>query len=299
MKKISILLFGLILHFSCFAQSFPTSNAIWNEFYHDSRITPTNQYITYGLFGDTIINNILYNKLYTLSDTVASFESLLEYAGGFRQDEGKVFFMPGNCWNYYLVHNQILQPDIEILLYDFSANVGDTVWFYEHGGEYCIIKNIEINNSVRAYTIETHYGGGIWHEGMGNNRGLFGHLCGLPLSGVNWSTVCFKHNDTIKYLNKNYCNQCFCIGNSSINEIVNFDIINIYPNPAKDILTIEMTENIVLKSISIHTIDGKLIVKNKYSFEDNQINIEKLQTGTYIITIETNKSNLNKLIIKN
>jgi len=42
---------------------FPTNNAIWNIYIEGDR------YI-YGLKGDTIINDTLYNKLYLLNDTI-------------------------------------------------------------------------------------------------------------------------------------------------------------------------------------------------------------------------------------
>ena len=77
------------------------------------------------------------------------------------------------------------------------------------------------------------------------------------------------------------------------------DIITIFPNPTKDILNIEIRENIKIQSIVIYCMDGKLIENNMYSFQSGQLNVSRLQTGTYVINIETEKGNFNQIIIKN
>jgi len=75
--------------------------------------------------------------------------------------------------------------------------------------------------------------------------------------------------------------------------------ISIYPNPIKDILNLDIPENITVKSISIYSIDGKLIEKDKYFFNLGQLSIGNLEKGSYTINIKTDKGNFNKLIIKN
>ena len=77
------------------------------------------------------------------------------------------------------------------------------------------------------------------------------------------------------------------------------DNISIFPNPAKDIINIETTENIAIKTINIYSIDGKLIEANKYSFNGGKLNISRLTTGSYILNLETDKGKFSKTIIKN
>ena len=69
MKKLYLILVMCIAT-SAFAQnSFPTSNAIWNEsiFVNDRQSEEL-----FGLLGDTIINEKLYSKLYEFTDTILS-----------------------------------------------------------------------------------------------------------------------------------------------------------------------------------------------------------------------------------
>ena len=113
MKKYVLILLILISVKAFSSSTFPDSNAIWNVNIEGSG--PIKE-VLYGLKGDTLINDTIYNKLYTLSDTTLSNENMKDYIGGFRQEGQKVWFKPA-YWT---------EPNI--LLYDFSASVGDTVW---------------------------------------------------------------------------------------------------------------------------------------------------------------------------
>jgi len=86
-----------------------------------------------------------------------------------------------------------------------------------------------------------------------------------------------------------------------INCIIENDIPNlkIYPNPTKDILNMEIQNNEEIKSITIYSMEGKLIEKDMYIFQSGQLNINKLAIGSYILNIETDNNSFSKLIIKN
>ena len=302
MKKI-LFLTGILVGFFAGANaqnSFPTSNAIWNE-------SESGLYNTYhGLFGDTIIDGNVYHRLYILSDTLLIAENLQEYLGGLRNEGEKVFFKPAR-WE---------EPD-DILLYDFGASVGDTIWhnaiiwspfwleyvFPNEFGSYSVILSITIENNRKRYGVycsaywEPYY---EWYEGIGSDRGVLRSvMTNYPVNEIGWGTLnCFKHNDTVKYLNNPKCNKCFC-KKVNITESSYSDFISIFPNPTNDILNIKIRDNINIKSISIYSIEGKQIEKNKYFFKSGQLNISKLTTGTYIINFETDKGNFNQIIIKN
>ena len=220
MKKI-IYLFGFLtcLTASSFAQNnFPMSNAIWNVKYHDG------EYL-YGLIGETTFNDKIYSNLYLISDTILSEENIVSYIGSFRNEGQKVFFRPA-YWMY---------PDI--LLYDFSVNLGDTVWhnaavYYSHNGEYdvmsastyTIIQSIDIVNGIKVINnnFVPH-----WVENIGNYHGFFGHIIAIPLNGNIPHLNCFKHNGIVIYPNRihpdNPCNTCPCDGSVGIE---NCDIKN-------------------------------------------------------------------------
>jgi len=74
---------------------------------------------------------------------------------------------------------------------------------------------------------------------------------------------------------------------------------NIYPNPAKNVVNITSTENMLVNQITVYDITSKLL--NTQSFNNEaviQLNIENLTNGTYILHIETNEGMAVKKLVK-
>ncbi len=84
--------------------------------------------------------------------------------------------------------------------------------------------------------------------------------------------------------------------NLSINELELQQIINIYPNPVKDVLFIENYENIGIQKITIYDILGKVVLIEKNSF--NQVDLSVLKNGVLFVNIKTENGILTKKIIK-
>jgi len=203
MKKLYLILAMCVATSALAQNSFPASNAIWNMHIQIRYVygfdMPGNCNLLYRLDGDTIMNEIMYNKLYISN----------KFSGVIREDNQKVWFKMGTD---------------EYLLYDFGASVGDTVWhnlvfdnseIYElpyPGFGYSIIQNITISNGIKHLYTRTNLGDyNVWIEGMGSDNGLFGHLpmhrCLCEEYWV-YSLGCFKYNDEIKYISCE-CNSCF------------------------------------------------------------------------------------------
>jgi len=73
--------------------------------------------------------------------------------------------------------------------------------------------------------------------------------------------------------------------------------VHIYPNPAKNIMTI--TSKIALKAFSIYDAAGRLI-KSQSSLKGfkQEVDLSSMQTGNYVIRIETQKEKVIKKMIK-
>lgn len=80
------------------------------------------------------------------------------------------------------------------------------------------------------------------------------------------------------------------LGTNEINEESSFAI---YPNPTTDILNIRSDDKI--KGVTVFDLSGK---KLKVNFADNAINVKHLQSGTYLITVETANGSSSKKFIK-
>lgn len=216
---------------------FPDSNAIWNHYFEigeSKSYTNTSMYYSYGLMGDTTINAISYSKLYEFSDTV--FNSYAEYLGGLREDTlRKVYYTGKDFWGGDFAD--------EILLYDFSKNIGDTI---EYGiwGETIIqdIDSVLIGNNYRKRYYVDSYGYDFFIEGIGSIHGLLSPITEIPTKTYTfWELVCYKQNDTVLFINSNY-NRCFPIlDNIELMDKTITENIKIYPNPVIDISVIELS----------------------------------------------------------
>ncbi|KMQ64997.1 zinc metalloprotease [Chryseobacterium angstadtii] len=73
--------------------------------------------------------------------------------------------------------------------------------------------------------------------------------------------------------------------------------ISIYPNPAKNMMVISSKE--ALKSYKIYDESGRLVLSaSSLKGNKQEVNISSIQTGNYIVTVETDKQTVNKKLIK-
>ena len=73
--------------------------------------------------------------------------------------------------------------------------------------------------------------------------------------------------------------------------------IRMYPNPVNsDIVTIEITADLVNAQYSLSDQTGKLLLTGQLTQQSNSINIEQLTAGLYTISIRSNETNYFKLI---
>ncbi|MBB6330438.1 hypothetical protein HNP24_001388 [Chryseobacterium sediminis] len=73
--------------------------------------------------------------------------------------------------------------------------------------------------------------------------------------------------------------------------------IDIYPNPAKNMITISSKER--LKGYKIYDEAGRLLASDSsLKGYKQEINLSSIQTGNYVITVETEKQTVNKKLIK-
>ena len=77
--------------------------------------------------------------------------------------------------------------------------------------------------------------------------------------------------------------------------------IQLFYNPTQDFIIIENDEQLKIKSATIFSLDGKLIkeicIDNNKSSQ--KINLSKVAKGVYIIKLNVENKEVNKLIIKN
>lgn len=108
---------------------------------------------------------------------------------------------------------------------------------------------------------------------------------------------------TVRFISDNIINESgwkanFSCASLGIEEVVGKDnSVNIFPNPAKNIVTIFSNEGI--KSYKIYDESGRL-VSSLSSLKENKVelNISLFETGNYLLSVETEKHVVTKKLIK-
>lgn len=298
MKKLNFLLLGILTTLFTYSQEycpFADSNAIWNEFSIHIEYTGHVAYKTrYGTIGDTIINNKKYSKIYSLfNDTCLNISSGV-YFGAIREENKKVYTIT----TYH--------GEQEILLYDFSKEIGDTIFSNSPEGYMAypvIISSIDTielydGSKRKRYWLEGGYYSLLsecWIEGLGSIHGLFAPVNSIVLNYYEPNLSCFKQNGSTIYLNNFSCDKCFCFLGTSIKKI-NENQIRIYPNPFTDKINIESKNE--YSEIRIYNSNGKIIRSFSKISYPIRIDLGDIPIGLYFVQMICKDSNYTEKLIK-
>jgi hypothetical protein len=284
-----------------FQNVFPTSDAIWNI---QTTLGGSWKEHYYGLTGDTIINDTLYNKLYFLNDTTLTIDTDDKYAGGFRQEGKKVWFRPNlSFFNEYPED----YPE-ETLLYDFSKNVEDTIWHNIVFREWSCEMKDSITASIITSTDTDEHGNIIYHteeysvweydgiselepmwitdrwmEGIGSlDHGLFWFLSLKTLSGEpQFRLACFKQGDKVIYANNQACD-CFCYSTGIEQNSVHFEVVH-----ENSYIHIKSEATAFPCTFKLFSLTGQLVLEKQLQFDENQLSFN--QKGIWLYQIQKDK----------
>ena len=291
---------------------FPTSDAIWSEEYVPNEsdccinngLDCSNCHSIYERFAlngeDTIMNDVHYKKLYLFHNSYFD-KSEAPCIGGIREDENKRVYFKGETVLHYQkpAYDEYKDIEGEIMLYDFSLSVGDTI---KDGHIYWIhmivdrIDTVQIGDKLRKKIYLN--GGREWIEGIGNLQGLLYTSGPVSTGGSNGSLICFIQNDEVLHFDDSYPD-CFP-SLSSIQSLEDDQGITIYTDPVKHNVKFNFGEYSI-KSIQILNCSGLL-----YGYFDIQLqpefllSTEKYQSGIYIYmaTDKNGRTHAGKFIVR-
>lgn len=219
--------------------------------------------------GDTIIDDVRYAKLMGTTDGDAPhLFSLL------REDDGKVW--------------ERLNNQREILLYDFTANVGDTLWcgLWADEYHYNIVDSISIEHiggvDRKKFWFGLEYGWfgtaatEIWIEGIGSDLGLL-YSGSAGISGAYYCTLCFHQNDELIWQNPNYDDCTF----DAVGENIGVKKV-LYPNPTRGTIKME-AENI--RNVAIYNDLGEIVFETETSGNTFEYDFRDKKSGLYIMKV--------------
>ena len=282
MKKTTIIMLLVLGAFSLKAQDIAplvTEGKQWNVLRSLEGPSPTPQHRTttiYMIHGDTLLNGINYNKLF---GTIHEDLSNQQLAGALRETETKQIF-----YCKYRTTNQTFEN--ETLLYDFSLQPGDSFCRYSTD----CLRVLRVNDTIlegeniprKKYVLQYEKNGDPWYvyetwiEGIGSEYGLLGSGSRF-LSGGTYDLLCYYEDDGLIWQNPLF-NSCY-IGTDGLDEYTPESSASVYPNPAKEKVSIEGCE---VFEVMIYNGLGQLV---KILKQTNEVSVSDLPEGLYVLRI--------------
>ncbi len=286
-------------------QPFPTESATWRvircfSFY------PPGWYDEYKLImdgSDTIYNGSSYKKIYISNHHLpgTTYDTIYptEFFGGLRESAKQIFM-----WQKWASADTSVH-----LIYDFNyKSIGDTIYtsclaggLFPVGHVVAAVdsvmigtkfhKRLHLHDPNSTYIVE------YWIEGVGSSWGLpFASF--WTISDNSYDLLCFHEEQSLMYINPSPT-YTFCLSplpviacDSVITNIpgsISKNIsLNIYPNPAADILTLEINQ-LIDRSVILHiyNVMGVLVRMEILNQNLSQINILDLPNGVYSVVLKS------------
>ena len=227
---------------------------------------PNDHYTTlvHWISDDTLVEGVRYTKVLETRNG----EGTPRLAALLREENG-------NVWKR--------ESSTDLLLYDFTAQVGDTVRFGDFAESFVVDSisfeqiggvdrkkiwfGLEYDITGEPYAIET------WTEGIGSDMGLL--FSGwYYVTGGYYRALCFHQNGELLWQNEYY-------GTCMIDAVEEMDIspISLYPNPTSDVVHIEGVE---APEVLVYNSIGQLV---KTLQNSNEISAADLPEGLYLLWI--------------
>ena len=296
MKKYLLILF-VLLQFAAVAQipDYFANNPVWRQNSQcnlgGGNFCITNENYVYRISGDstindtTTINDPTYHKIW--KSGVRTFyasgpngfcnstqpEEIQEFAALVRQDGRKIY------WRNYFATT-------EELLYDFSLQIGDSLpvnginffsGIFITAIDTILIGNEErlsfqLNNGITSFLV----------EGIGHDAGFLQYF--PPILECANRLNCYGQNELPLFPE----NPTDCDYSVGIDKAVTLSNFNIYPNPATDVLIIEL-QNEAVKTVEILNINAQQIEKRILLNNRNEISIAAFPAGVYFVKVQNEK----------
>lgn len=238
----------------------------------------------YKLEDTTVINGTTYAVVKKRVDTLSSWNPIGQFL---RQDGPKIY-------HYYSIYGT------EVLYYDFSMSIGDTLYNRKCYYVVTAIDYITLSPSLEqkkriellAYGLFPTYIPFYWIEDVGSDWGILyddGHLCNVD--GIE-QLLCFYRNDTLIHL-ADPITGCILPDNSSVEKPRQASTIaSIFPNPFQDVLHLNVESAIESAEANIYNTQGSLIKTMHINNSNNTVPVQDLVSGVYFIVIKTSDNQL-------
>ena len=246
----------------------------------------------YYFDGDTTINNEVYSKLWGITTSffpAFNAKDSLYIAALLREDT-----VNKKVYKYYGLPqdaNDSLHSGGEHLLFDFDLDVGDTLQAYIHKpdmyDDFVVTAKNKIalfnGDSVTAFSASSSQFTNVplFTESILNSYIPFD--LSLPWFSPDYRCI-FGENAVPLYGYS--CDSTRYIGLDE-QEVLEKDLIRVYPNPAINLLTVEHLNQSGI--FMIYDLQGQLLLETELNISESTINITRFTAGIYVWVFKTAK----------
>ena len=299
----------------------------------------------YMTAGDTVLDGKTYLKVYR-QERNQPFEFNLEeaeYFAAIRNDlsERKVYaYLPTGTWIRDLVDYSVIQTDsaMEVLLYDFSLEIGDTVCYYSIGSsvtksyairaesanicvgwadlsavshQYSSVDSLiylsdnSSRNQILLQGLSYFPKDNVWIEGIGSIRG-FDEGAQMNLSDYGQRVLlCFTDSFGAYFQTEfdldDTSDDCFSNGfGGDVTEREEM-AAKIYPNPTDDVLYIELS-GMEIANVALHDLQGRAVETLRATSLQGTtatLSLRSVPAGVYLLRVtDTNGREHHQKIVK-
>ena len=264
------------------------NNPVWRQNSQCNNMAPGNLCIAdenyvYRVSGDSIINDTTYKVIWKSGvRTFYSYgptgfcnntqpEEIQEFVAILRQEGRKIF-------------RRIGSEGQDQLVYDFELQVGDSLPLsgINFFNDIVVVSRdtILVNGEERLSYQFNNAPVSYYVEGIGHSGGFLQYI--PPMLECGHRLHCYGQNDVPLYpINP----QDECDYTVGIETEVASNEFSIYPNPAQDVLIIEL--NVAgNKTVEITNLNGQVVEKLNFSETKNQVSISALPAGVYFVKIQ-------------
>jgi len=262
-----------------------SSNCGWTGFRYSN--------YNYRIGADTLLGNVKYSTVYEVIQYAKNNISDDHIVGFIRDDENhkKIYFKSQTYGELeYLLYDFTLKKDSTFTLtkkYFINNQPSSFTWFRE---KVTSVDSIEVNgakrlrlkfaNQTNVWLFNEKIVGDTleWIEGVGANMGLFNYDSSNPIK-----ILCFSDGNQLIYQNTVGLSCDYFLEPVGIPSITTTKL-TIFPNPAKDIVTIQ--NNQPMDNINLYSLDGAELLHFSNLDAKCQLNLRPLKRGVYIINVD-------------
>ncbi|CAA7196679.1 T9SS type A sorting domain-containing protein [Chryseobacterium potabilaquae] len=170
---------------------------------------------------------------------------------------------------------------------DYSINAH----FNTNGGPVAISTTYDSNNNwiVNGNTVTNPYN-------VQGGTGYFKITSPNDFTTITINGDAFPSNPLTHYSSLTLCSSSEVLAVHERSNEMDDNAVTIYPNPVKNMISISSKEN--LKSYKIIDGSGKLVLSSSLKGNKQEVNLSSVQTGTYVISVETDKQRVALKLIK-